>query len=41
MQQLEESKIYRSSELAAEVHIADGVSVLVFDEDDILQKVTF
>jgi len=41
MKNLTESKIYRSSELAAEVHIADGVSVLIFDEDDILQKVTF
>ena len=38
---LTENTLYRSDELHAELHIADGVSVMIYDEANILQKVTF
>lgn len=38
---LTENKLYMSSELESEVHIADGVSAMIYDESDILTKVTF
>lgn len=39
--QLAENKIYRSNELQTEIHIADGAQVLIFDEGNVLEKVTF
>jgi Fe-S cluster assembly scaffold protein SufB len=38
---LTENKIYMSDELCSEVHIAEGASVMIFDEANILEKVTF
>lgn len=39
--QLTENKIYMGEELQSEIHIADGVEALIFDEAAILEKVTF
>lgn len=36
-----ESRLYTSSELETEIHIADGVSAMIYDENNILEKVTF
>ena len=33
--------LYTSKELQKEIHIEDGISVQIFDEENILQKVTF
>jgi SUF system FeS cluster assembly, SufBD len=41
MLQLTENRLYRTSELEKQIHIADGVSALIFDEENILQTVTF
>ncbi len=41
MKILNENKLYQSSELEKNMHIADGVSVLLFDEANILEQVTF
>ena len=41
MKTLTENKLYMSSELESEVHIADGVSAMIYDEADVLEKVTF
>ncbi len=38
---LTENKLYTSTDLQAEIHIADSVSVMIHDEADILTKVTF
>lgn len=38
---LTENKLYMSNDLESEVHIADGVSAMIYDEADILEKVTF
>lgn len=38
---LTENKLYTSWDLQSEIHIADGVSVMIHDEADILTKVTF
>ncbi len=38
---LTENRLYTSDELTAEVHIEAGVSVMIFDEADVLTKVTF
>ena len=38
---IQENRLYLSSELADEVHIADGISAIIFDEENILRKVTF
>jgi len=38
---LTENKLYTSSELEQEIHVADGVAAIVYDEADVLQKVTF
>lgn len=39
--ELTENKIYTSTDLTEEVHIADNASVLIYDEANILEKVTF
>lgn len=41
MKTLTENILYTATDLESEMHIADGVSVLIYDEADILQKVTF
>lgn len=41
MKTLTESRLYMSSELEAHINLADGVEVLLFDEDTTLEKVTF
>jgi len=41
MKTLTENKLYSSNELESEIHIADGVSAMIYDEADILRKVTF
>lgn len=41
MKILTENKLYITTELAEEVHIADWVSVVIFDDEALLQKVTF
>lgn len=38
---LTENKLYTSKDLQANIHIADGSSVMVFDEENILETVTF
>ena len=41
MKILNESRLYLSAELEKNLHIADWVDALIFDEDNILEKVTF
>ncbi|MCH8518591.1 SufD family Fe-S cluster assembly protein [Candidatus Gracilibacteria bacterium] len=41
MKTLTESRLYLSNELEINIHLADGVEVLIFDEKNILEKVTF
>jgi len=41
MKTLTENKLYMSSDLEDEIHIADGVSAMVYDEGNTLTKVTF
>ncbi len=41
MKILSENRLYMSDELEQEIHIADGAKVLVYDEKNILEKVTF
>lgn len=41
MKTLTENKLYMTEELSAEIHIADGVSAMIYDEASVLQKVTF
>ena len=41
MKVLTESRLYLSSELEMNIHLADGINVLIFDEKNILEKVTF
>ncbi len=38
---LTENKLYMSTELESEVHIADWTLVMIYDESDTLKKVTF
>lgn len=38
---LTENRLYRTHELSWEIHIADGISAIIYDEEDVLQKVTF
>lgn len=38
---LTENKLYMSGDLEKEIHIADGVQVLIYDEQNILETVTF
>lgn len=38
---LTENKLYTSKDIQKELHIADGVSVMIYDEADVLEKVTF
>lgn len=38
---LTENKLYMSKDLEKELHIADGVSVMIYDEENILEQVTF
>ncbi len=38
---LTENKLYFSQDLEAEIHIEDGVEAMIYDEQDILQRVTF
>lgn len=41
MKELKEKKIYTSSELERELHIADDAEVLIYDFENILETVTF
>lgn len=41
MKTLTESRLYTAKELEKNLHIADGVEVLLFDEANILEQVTF
>ena len=41
MKKLTENKLYKSNELQSEIHIEDGVEALIYDEEHVLQKVTF
>jgi hypothetical protein len=41
MKTLTENRLYITSELSQEMHIADGVAAMIYDEADVLQKVTF
>lgn len=41
MKTLTENKLYMTQDLSAEMHIADGVHAMIYDEADVLQKVTF
>jgi len=41
MLELQENTLYTSKDLEVEIHIADNTTVLIFDEEDTLQKVTF
>lgn len=38
---LTENKLYTSSDLEKEIHIADGVSAMIYDEENVLETVTF
>ena len=38
---LTENKLYTAADLEKEVHIADGVEAMIFDEENILETVTF
>ncbi len=38
---LTENRLYKSNELQSEMHIADGVSVMIYDTEDVLKKLTF
>jgi len=39
--ELTENKIYMWDEICSEIHIADNAEVMIFDEDSILEKVSF
>ena len=41
MKILTDSRIYKSQELETHIHLADGVQVLIFDETNMLEQVTF
>lgn len=41
MKTLIESRLYTTKELEKNLHLADGVQVLIFDEANILEQVTF
>lgn len=41
MKTLTENKLYMTQELESEIHLADGVTAMIYDEADVLQKVTF
>jgi len=41
MKTLTESRLYLSSELEKNIHLADSVNILIFDEENILEQVTF
>jgi len=41
MKTLTESRLYMTRELEKNIHLADGVQVLIFDEGDTLEQVTF
>jgi hypothetical protein len=41
MKILTESRLYSTTELEKNIHLADGVQVLIFDEANILEQVTF
>jgi Fe-S cluster assembly scaffold protein SufB len=41
MKTLTENKLYTLTDIEAELHIADGVSVMIYDEANLLTKVTF
>jgi hypothetical protein len=36
-----ESRLFMSEELKTEIHIEDGISAMIYDEDNVLEKVTF
>jgi len=38
---LTENKLYTSTDLQKDIHIQDGVSALIYDEENILENVTF
>ena len=38
---LTENKLYFSKDLESELHIADGVDAMIYDEQDVLKKITF
>jgi len=38
---LTEDKLYTSTDLEKNIHIADGVSALIYDEGNILENITF
>ena len=41
MKTLTQSRLYTTDELEKNLHLADGVEVLIFDEANILEQVTF
>ncbi len=41
MKTLTESQLYTTKELEKNIHLADGIQVLIFDETNILEQVTF
>ena len=41
MKTLSESRLYTTSELEKNIHLADGVEVLIYDEGNLLETVTF
>lgn len=41
MKTLTENRLYTTSEIESELHIADGVSLMIYDEADVLTKITF
>ncbi len=41
MKNLTENKLYSGQEIESQMHIADGVSAIIYDEENILTKVTF
>jgi len=36
-----ENKLYMTQDLSSDMHIADGVNALIYDEENVLRKVTF
>jgi hypothetical protein len=41
MKTLTENRLYTLADLESEIHIADGVSAMIYDEANLMTKVTF
>jgi hypothetical protein len=41
MKTLTENRLYSANEIESEMHIADGISAMIYDESDVLKKITF